>query len=407
MNRTRYRWGINFSWSLLGNLFYTFSQWLMLILLTKLGSPELVGQFALSLAVVVPIMTFANLQLASVLVTDQSNQFPFGQYLSTRLASVFLAVFVVVVLVISVPFPNESRWIIVFMALAKGIEAVSDLCIGLLQKNERIKHLAFSRFLKGFLSLAAFSTAIWLTGDLRWAVLGLGLAWLCVLVLYDIRQAKQHEAIVFSFQPRAAWRLIRVAFPLGVVFLLAALSTNIPRFVIERFLGEAELGYFTAVAYLLIAGTTLMNALREIAAPRLAKLISDDNRSAFGSLILRLTLFALFIGGCGWLLTVTIGDWILSILYTQEYSAYVHILELLVLGAILDYAATVLGFALTAARKFSIQPYLASVWTICTVLGSILFIPSHGLIGAAVVAIAANGIRLICTGLVVRRIVRG
>src|SRR5262245_17210531 len=45
----------NFSWSFAGNAVYAGCQWGMLMVMAKLGSPEVVGQFALGLAVTGPI----------------------------------------------------------------------------------------------------------------------------------------------------------------------------------------------------------------------------------------------------------------------------------------------------------------------------------------------------------------
>jgi O-antigen/teichoic acid export membrane protein len=41
--------------------------------------------------------------------------------------------------------------------------------------------------------------------------------------------------------------------PLGVVAALVLLNTNIPRYFIERYLGEWELGIFAALAYIMVA----------------------------------------------------------------------------------------------------------------------------------------------------------
>jgi len=46
----------NFSWTLLGNVVYAGCQWAMLVVLAKLGTPEMVGQFAL--VVTAPIVLY-------------------------------------------------------------------------------------------------------------------------------------------------------------------------------------------------------------------------------------------------------------------------------------------------------------------------------------------------------------
>ena len=59
----------NLAWTLAGNVVYLASQWAMLVVLAKLGSPELVGQLAPDLHVTTPIFLFANLRLRAVQAT--------------------------------------------------------------------------------------------------------------------------------------------------------------------------------------------------------------------------------------------------------------------------------------------------------------------------------------------------
>ena len=68
-----------FAWVLSGNILYSACQWFIVLLLAKLGSPEQVGLYALGMAVSAPIVLFANLQLRTLLATDVTHQFGFGQ----------------------------------------------------------------------------------------------------------------------------------------------------------------------------------------------------------------------------------------------------------------------------------------------------------------------------------------
>src|SRR4051812_10305666 len=60
----------NASWVLFGNLAFAGSSWAMMTVLAKLGTPRMVGQYALALAITQPIVTFAMLHLRSVQATD-------------------------------------------------------------------------------------------------------------------------------------------------------------------------------------------------------------------------------------------------------------------------------------------------------------------------------------------------
>lgn len=68
-------------WTFIGNVVYAGCQWGMLVVLTKLGSPEMVGQFALGLAITAPVFRFADLRLRNVQATDTRREYLFGDYL--------------------------------------------------------------------------------------------------------------------------------------------------------------------------------------------------------------------------------------------------------------------------------------------------------------------------------------
>ena len=60
----------NFAWTTVGNAAYSACQWALVCLLAKLGSPEMVGQYALGLAVTTPVLMLGQLNLRAVLATD-------------------------------------------------------------------------------------------------------------------------------------------------------------------------------------------------------------------------------------------------------------------------------------------------------------------------------------------------
>src|SRR5829696_3532430 len=176
----------NFSWTLVGNVIYTACQWAMLVVLAKLGSPEMVGQFALGLAITAPVMMFSNLSLRSVQATDVEHEYLFGQYLSLRLTTTILALMVITGIVFIVGYRWETALLILTIGVAKGFESLSDICYGLLQQHEQMNRIAKSMITKGSLSLVALGAGIYFTGSILWGAAGLVVAWVLVLVSYDI-----------------------------------------------------------------------------------------------------------------------------------------------------------------------------------------------------------------------------
>ena len=176
----------NFSWTLAGNVVYTGCQWAMLTVLAKLGTPGMVGQFVLSLAVTAPVIMFTNLQLRAVQATDARHEYQFADYLGLRLVCTLLAVAAIIAVTFLSGYRGETATVILAVGAAKAFESISDIYYGLLQNRERMDYIARSMMIKGPLSLIALAMGSYMTGRIFWGACAMALVWGLVLVLYDI-----------------------------------------------------------------------------------------------------------------------------------------------------------------------------------------------------------------------------
>jgi O-antigen/teichoic acid export membrane protein len=400
---------MNFLWTLSGNVVYAACQWGMLVTLAKLGTPQLVGELALALAITAPVVVGAGLSLRSVQATDAATEYRFGDYLLVRLLTTVAAGAVIVGIVGFSDYSWHTAAIILVVGLAKGFESVSDIFYGLLQQHERMDRIALSMMIKGPLSLVALCAAIYFTGDLLLGVSGLAAAWLLLLIVYDVRNGasvlrknasiSEHTSVKFSsglarrlqlsWRPRALVALTLLALPVGIVMALISVNTNIPRYFIEHDLGSWDLGIFAAVAYPLAAGTTVVNALGQSASPRLARNYADKDYRAFSSLMCKLLCLGLAIGIGGVLLIWLAGHPILLLLYRPEYADSVGVFLWLGVAAGIGYVASLLGYTMTAARYFRAQLPVFLIATLVTAAGCAVLVPRYQLSGAAIAMILA------------------
>jgi O-antigen/teichoic acid export membrane protein len=389
----------NFAWTFVGNVVYAACQWGMLVALAKLGSPEMVGQFALGLAICAPVMMLANLQLRSVQGTDARNEYRFGDYLALRLMTTALAFG----LICLIAWLAVARWqtalVVVLVGVAKGVESISDAIYGLMLKHERLDRIAIAMILRGSGSVILFALALWLTGGVIWAVIALAAWWSSVLLTYE-RMTGSALLKVFGgaddpFAPSWVWkrlqRLAWLSFPLGVVMVLVSLNTNIPRYFVEHYLGEAALGYFAALGYVMVAGYTVMGALGQSATPRLAKYWVSD-RAAFRRLLGKMVLLAMGIGAVGILIAALWGRPLLTLLYRRDYAQYADVFVWIMVAAAISYVSSMLGYGMTAARIFRAQVPLFATSCLGIVVACALLVKGYGLFGAAATLVVGASI---------------
>lgn len=388
----------NFYWMLSGNAVYAFCQWALLAILARLGTPSIVGQYVLAVAVTTPITVFFMLHLRAVQATDTRRDYEFGHYLALRLSAMTMALVVVIGVALTSGYRDETFLVIAAVAVSAVCDSLSDIVYGLLQQRERLDRIGQSMMLRGLSSVILLSLVVVATGRVFLAILAVACGRLLVLALFDRRNARQVLAggtaemgaakLLPSIKPQWELRkilgLAKIALPLGVVMMLAVLSTNIPRYFVESYVDQSALGIFGAIGYLSVAGTMAVGALGDSVTPRLARAYASGQRRAFGIQVLQLAGLGAGLGVAGVLVSLIAGRQLLGLLYGPAYADRTDILILTMVAAGIGYIASFSGYAVTAARYFRAQLPLFAAVVLVTALGCWLLVPRWGLRGAAV-----------------------
>lgn len=406
------RW--NFSWTFVGNIIYSACQWAMLVVLAKLGNPEMVGQYGLALAVATPILALSSLQLRAVLTTDVTERIPFGEYLGFRLTTTALSLVAIAIAPFVMHYRGDATAVIWVIGIAQAIEMLSDLYWARMQFNDHMDRIATSMIARGVLGLAALGAGVLLTHSVVWGAVGLMVARAAILIGYDIRKQTQLapqgtaeketlEAIQGGYaalQPHwtapAQLDLLRTAITLGVIAMLVSLLPNMPRYFIAHSLGERALGIFTATAFLVSTGNLIITAMGTAAFVRLAKHYGAGEKSHFNSLLLKLLGIGGVLGVGGVIFAALFGHLLLQILYRPEYAEHTDLLVVMMVSGAIGYIGTLLGSAVTAARFFKAQIPVLATAVGAAALSSWILVGSQGLLGAAYAAVITSAV--LCLG---------
>ena len=112
----------NFVATFVGYVLFGASQWAVLSLIAKLGNNEMLGQYALALAIVTPVTQFSHMNLRAVLATDIGERHPFGDYLVVRLGTTALGLAAITALALAAPY----QWPVPTAVLILGFELSMD-----------------------------------------------------------------------------------------------------------------------------------------------------------------------------------------------------------------------------------------------------------------------------------------
>jgi O-antigen/teichoic acid export membrane protein len=393
----------NAGWIIGGNSVYAATQWMQVAVVARFGTSTEVGQYALAMGICAPVFMLFNLQLRQIQATDQVRRHTFGEYLALRLATSAGAILVIAVIILFSEGLRRLAMLTALISIFKGIESISDVYQGLLQQSEQMDRIAHSSMLRGCLVMVAFAAIYISTHSLVWAATGVCVAQLLSLYFYDMRAGYSALSGLLRFR---LWRVSPALFnpqweapklrelafralPLGITMMLLSLYANLPRFVLERYVGAAGVGIFAAMTYLSGIGSMLVTAVGIGVCPRLAQYARSDRRS-FRLLLIRMTVLAGMVGLLGIGGSALFGEGLLRTLYGAQYADQKQILVWCMIAAAVGYLTSVLGTAATALNRFREQPLAMAIATAVLLGTSVYLVPRYQIEGAAMATVAAS-----------------
>lgn len=406
----------DFSWTFVGNAIYGGGQLATLMLLAKLVRPELVGQYALGLAVVYPVMMFTNLQLRAVMSSGSRREIHFGNYLSLRMLTTSLAFALIFGVTQILEYDWKLTTVVLMVGLAYSIETLSDVYYARLQLHDRMAQISKSMIARALLSVFGLAVVTYVTRNLLWGIAAIVLARVTVLFTYDTcerthgligqsRGFSQNEALGLRFDSKAIRELLRVSLPLGLVVLLGCLNSSIPNFFIKHALGERDLGIFAAIGFAISVGNMAVVSLGQSAYTRLARSCAAGDLASFSWLLGKLLFFGAAIGLSGMIITKLAGREILTVLFRPEYAERAELLPWMMAAGGILFMAQFLGFGLTAANFYHSQVALNIVATFSLLAACHWLVARQGLLGAifamliAAIVQLAGSVMVLVTGL--------
>jgi O-antigen/teichoic acid export membrane protein len=401
----------DFSWTFVGNAVYAGGQFAMLMLLAKLVSPELVGQYALGLAIVYPVMMLTNLQLRAVMTSGVRQQAHFGHYLSLRLLTTSLALAIILAITQALGYRWEMTVVTMMVGIAYAIETISDVYYARLQLHDRMAEISKSLIARALLSVLGLAVTTYVSGNLLWGLASVVLARAIVLFGYDIcerthglgehgERLSRNEPLAPRFELSVLRELLWLSLPLGMVVLLTSLNSNVPSYFIKHALGERDLGIFAAIGFMISVGNMAVVALGQAAFTRLARSYASGNLAAFSSLLGKLLGFGATLGVCGMVLSKLAGREILSILFRPEYAERADLLPWIMAAGGVLFMAQFLGFGMTAAGYYNSQVVLNILANLSLFAACYWLVVRQGLLGATFAMLIAASVQLAGSALV-------
>lgn len=373
-----------------GTAIYSVCQWLILIIFARETSATELGKYAYALSVTAPFFIFAALSLRQVYVSDARRKEAWRDYLVLRVVTSAAALVLVCLFALA---SGTINGLYVIVAIVKAVDLVADIYLGPAQAAGRVRAVGIYQLVNGIASLVLFGAGIML----GWSpvhALAMSIAGSLIAGSYALLvggAALRGEGADHRRWPRPGpvWKLALLAAPLGVAGFLNSVTQAAPRYVLERVSGIASVGVFSAMAYLLIAGNTVVSAVVQHELPHTVTIYQQHGRAAMHRRVARLTAM---MAGLGVLALVAVWFWgeaVMTLLYGPGYGDRPTLL-LLCLSWAVGAASWIWDMALIVQRAFVTQMVAAGAGAALSVLASLLVVGPFGLVGAGLVVLVAS-----------------
>ena len=382
----------DYFWNTVASLMLSLTTAVLLLVVKRTAGLEAAGVFTIANTVGQQFQALGMYEVRTYHVTDARHRFSFGTYLATRLVTVGA---MVAGIIVSAALSGDGLMAAVLIALIaclRVFDAFEDVFYCELQREGRLDIAGKACFLRTLTTIGVFSVVLALGGSMLTAAAITLVAYLVVMLGAYLPPARRLFPLGPRWEPRPIIRVLAECLPLFLASFIALYLANAPRFAIDRYLDNAQQGYFAIIFMPAFTINLLSFVIFRPLLTQMADRWIGADRVGFAAIVRRglLGTFVAFVAVA--LVTYTVGAPILGFVYGTDVSGSMLELMVLVAGGALNAAGVILYYALTTMRlqRLVFAGYIIAAAAI-TVL-CLLLVPTYGLLGASLAYAGAMAI---------------
>ncbi|MEX5979508.1 oligosaccharide flippase family protein [Staphylococcus haemolyticus] len=378
----------NLSYTFLGNAFFSFVKWLILILTVRLTTPEQVGSYTYAVALTTPIMLFANMRIRLRYVVEDDISF---KNLHT-LRNILNVLSLIIIVIIGMSLHKEYLIFMILVACTKILDLQSELYYAILHKKQNFKYISLLQIGKSLIIIVPFAITIFIFKSVLIGLIIQIVAQFVWLILFESKVtkliSKNNEV---SLNKKLIFYIFLAGLPLGIVQLLNSYNILIPRYVIENILDVKLVGVFASISYLLTIIDLFMNAISQNIIVRIKNaILNKDYNTLYKYTNSYLLITSLIMGLIIIIPIYLLKDIIIGVIYGSYYQNYSNIFVIIAISIIFNFQSWIFDTTLMAFKVYKLQLIASIINFIVSIFSSIVLIKSYGLMGAAISVVIIN-----------------
>lgn len=396
-------------WNSLGSTMYGANSFIMLALVSRIGTVEQAGYFGIAFTTAQILYIVGLFGVNIFQMTDYQHQYRFSDYAKVKVFSCFLMLIGGIGSIFVMGDHPEKIAYLLTLTILMLLNAVGELYQSLFFQNNRLDLSGSALFYRTFWSLTIFSVTIFLTKDILLSVL---LQILCNFVLTFYYGAKVATKFILAEEKQERSKSSAVALalecvPLFIGMLLTNLIINASKYGIEFFLDDTAQGYYNMIFMPAQVINLCSQFLFKPLLNQYAILLEKNRLSDFRKLLLKqIGLVSVFTFVCC-LITYWLGTPILGWLYKKDLSTLKSELTMVILGGGVFAACQLFYYIFVILREQRKILFIYIFVFLSSVAVTALLVTRMRLTGAVLSFIITHVILLLVYALVLSWVLRG
>lgn len=384
----------NIFWNTFGSIYYCICQWLITIIVVRLGSYEAAGYLSLAMTTSSAFSTIALFSMRNYQVSDVSEEYSSGIYIGSRILTsiiAFIGCFISAFLTSSI---YQVLCTITFM-LIRLSEALTDVLHGINQKYEHYNYIGISYILRGSATVLTFAITLIISKNLPLTLFYVAILNLIIAFGFDWRKTYSIDQFRVTVWDIRVFELLKHCIPIVIFSFLLSLENLIPKSILEVEFGADQLGIYSSIA----SPTLVVQVFASVAfnpfLPSISTAIYNGEKKIFKRMLHKTYLAFIGLG-----IIVTIGAALfgrlgLQILFKADILQYYYIFMPIVWCTLLTGITWILSSIVVALRKIKGLLFGAILdFLICILLAPHL-IKAMGMNGVSAVQIISLALYII------------
>lgn len=370
-------------WNTLGSTMYGANSFIMLALVSRIGTVEQAGYFSIAFTTAQILYIVGLFGVNTYQMTDYGEKYHFVDYTKVKVFSCILMLIGCVLAAVAMQFTGEKATYLLSLTLLMLLNAAGELYQSLFFQKKRLDLSGSALFWRTFWALAAFGIVLFVSRNILLAVVVQTGANLAVTLYYAIWVA---SAFVPHPAPPAQHSAVSLAIeclPLFLSMFLMNLIINASKYGIEFLMDDRAQGYYSMIFMPAQVINLCSQFIFKPLLSRYAELFEKNKDWDAAQLLLRQIGFvmgftALCCGGAALL-----GPQVLGLLYSKDLSAFRFPLVLVVLGGGIFACCQLFYyiFVILRRQKWVFGIYLSAL--IVSTLITAVLVSEQGISGAA------------------------